>query len=338
MTVTAIIPTFNRKSCIRRAIDSVLQQSVPVDEVIVVDDGSTDGTAEAIGEWYGTSVRVVRQSNTGVSGARHRGVAEAHGEWIAFLDSDDEWTSDRNKQFLQAVGQVPSDVAWIFGDVDLVTDEANLTTTLFRQRGLAVDGLKIFSDSLSVQFPFQFGLLQASFIRRKVLMDLECFVEGLRSSEDLLAGFQVACRYRFAAIPQVVTRHYRTSDLDSTSLAIAGTHDEDYFRARMLAFEIVIQSGRRKPWNRHYAAVTREFCKLRLKKDESPRRFAFQQFRYGGLSLKGIGFFCAALAGRRGLSLWDQVAGLKSKVMRTNKAEPWQRAEQVQNQILTHRT
>ena len=55
---------------------------------------------------------------------------------------------------------------------------------------------QVFGDALSVQYPFQFGLLQASFIRRSVLLELDCFSEGLHSSEDLLMGFQVACRYR----------------------------------------------------------------------------------------------------------------------------------------------
>src|SRR5512135_2377456 len=102
MTVSAVIPTFNRLGYIRRAIDSVLAQTVPVDEVLVVDDGSTDGTAEALAAEYGAGVRIVKQANTGVSGARRRGVREARGEWIAFLDSDDEWTPNRNKELLDA--------------------------------------------------------------------------------------------------------------------------------------------------------------------------------------------------------------------------------------------
>ena len=77
MNVSAIIPTFNRCKYIRRAIDSVLAQTLPVDEIIVIDDGSTDGTAEAVEEWYGSQVRVIRQENAGVSGARHRGIREA---------------------------------------------------------------------------------------------------------------------------------------------------------------------------------------------------------------------------------------------------------------------
>jgi glycosyltransferase involved in cell wall biosynthesis len=74
MKVSAVIPTFNRLAYIRRAIDSLLAQTVSVDEVIIIDDGSTDGTAEAVEARYGARVRVVRQQNAGVSGARRRGI------------------------------------------------------------------------------------------------------------------------------------------------------------------------------------------------------------------------------------------------------------------------
>src|SRR5262245_9120426 len=122
MKVSAVIPAFNRRNYLPRAIDSVLAQTVPLDEVLVIDDGSTDGSAEFIETRYGNCVRVVRQGNSGVAGARRRGIQEARGEWIAFLDSDDEWLPSRNSELLNAAESVPSEVAWIFGDLQLVTD------------------------------------------------------------------------------------------------------------------------------------------------------------------------------------------------------------------------
>ena len=86
MKVSALIPTYNRRKYIFRAIDSILSQTPPVTELIVVDDGSTDGSADAIEERYGSKVRLIRQENTGVSGARLRAIHEARGEWIAFLE------------------------------------------------------------------------------------------------------------------------------------------------------------------------------------------------------------------------------------------------------------
>ena len=88
--VSVIIPTFNRSAQVLEAVSSVLgQERVPA-QVIVVDDGSTDDTADALGV-FGSRIRLIRQPRKGVSGARNRGVLEAQHPWLAFLDSDDLW-------------------------------------------------------------------------------------------------------------------------------------------------------------------------------------------------------------------------------------------------------
>jgi glycosyltransferase involved in cell wall biosynthesis len=311
MTVSAVIPAYNRKAYLRRALDSALAQTVPVDEVIVVDDGSSDGTAEAVEAWYGSRVRVVRQANTGVSGARLRGIQEAQGEWIAFLDSDDEWMHGRNAELLAVAARVPSDVAWIFGDLQFITDEAS-DTTLFGEYGLSLNETPtIFDDSLSVQYPFQFCMFQGSFIRRSVLLELDCFKAGLKSDDDLLTGFQIACRYRFAAIPSVVGKYFRTSDLAASSVVVNGNRAPDYFRSRMLAFAQVIETGRRRPWNQRYAAEARGLCQMLASRGQSVRGLALQQFRFGGVSAKGAAFFLAAMAGGKGIQMWNAAAAFR---------------------------
>lgn len=321
MKVSAVIPTFNRLAYIPRAIDSLLAQTVPVDEVIIVDDGSTDGTAEMIEAQYGPRIRLVRQQNTGVSGARRRGIQEAEGEWIAFLDSDDEWMPDRNRQLLEAATRVPLDVAWIFGDLSIVTDESN-TTTVFGEYGLSVkESPHIFADSLTVQYPFQFCMLQGSFIRRSVLLELDCFSTGLKSDDDLLAGFQIACRYRFAAVPFVVGKYFRTSDLAASSVVVNGNVGPDYFRSRMMAFALVIESGRRRPWNMLYAAQARGLCQMLASRGKDVKGLATEQFRFGGISPKGIAFFCAAMFGNKGIHGWNAVAAFRRRRFRSRQAE-----------------
>lgn len=304
MQVSAVIPTYNRRPYIARAIDSVLAQTVPVDEILVVDDGSTDATAEFLAERYGPRIRLIRQANTGVSGARKKGIQYAKGDWIAFLDSDDEWMPSRNAQLLQAAERVGDDVAWIFGDMQVITDEGS-DTTIFGEHGLSVVGSpEIFEDSLSVQFPFQFGLLQASFIRKAVLLELDCFRTNLRSDDDLLAGFQVACHYKFAAIPFMVGKYFRTSDLATSSVVVNGVYRPDHFRSRMLAFAEVIQSGRKSPWDLRYAGEVRGLCKVLARAGTMPRNLALEQFRYGGVSAKGLAFACFGLFGTHGIRLW----------------------------------
>lgn len=88
--VSVVIPAFNAERFVGEALESVLRQTYSTIETIVVDDGSTDGTSDVV-SGYGDQVRLVRQSNGGVSSARNHGIASARGELIAFLDADDLW-------------------------------------------------------------------------------------------------------------------------------------------------------------------------------------------------------------------------------------------------------
>ena len=316
MKVSAVIPAYNRGKYLQRAINSALAQTMPVDEVIVVDDGSTDGTAEFVESTYRNRVRLVRQSNTGVAGARHRGIQEAQGEWIAFLDSDDEWFPDRNAQLLKASENLPAEVAWLFGTLRVVTDRGE-GPTLFEEHGLTVNEFPhIFGDSLSIQYPYQFPMLQASFIRRKVLLELNCFSEGLRSDDDLLASFQVARGHKFAAIPNVVGRYFRTSDLSASSVVVNGNFGLDYYRSRMLAFEGAIKSGHRRPWNQEYAGSVRGLCQVLARRGSFDRSLGWQQFRYGGVTAKGVAFCLATILGPWALRTWDRCAAYSRQHLR----------------------
>ncbi len=93
MKISVIIPAYNRVNTLARAIESVLNQTHKVNEIIVVDDGSTDATSE-VAKMY-SEVLLLRQKNMGVSSARNNGVMMASSEWIAFLDSDDTWHSEK---------------------------------------------------------------------------------------------------------------------------------------------------------------------------------------------------------------------------------------------------
>jgi glycosyltransferase involved in cell wall biosynthesis len=103
MTVSVIMPTFNRRRVIGRAISSVLSQTHPDYELIVIDDGSTDGTSDWLAQQY-PGVRLIRRvSNRGAAAARNFGFEAARGEFIAFLDSDDVWTPEYLQHHIQAL-------------------------------------------------------------------------------------------------------------------------------------------------------------------------------------------------------------------------------------------
>lgn len=118
--ITAVIPVYNRKKTIRRCIDSVLAQTYPIFEIIVVDDGSSDGTTDIIERTYGEKVTLIRQKHKGAQAARNLGIKEAKGEYIAFLDSDDEWLPRKTEMQVQELRKNRNVV--VGGDVYIQTD------------------------------------------------------------------------------------------------------------------------------------------------------------------------------------------------------------------------
>ena len=103
--ISVVIPTYNREDKVRKAIESALAQSFTDLEVIVVDDGSSDDTGQAFSETFGDRIRYYFQANQGASVARNKGIEEARGEWIAFLDSDDVWEKEKLELAAEALDQ-----------------------------------------------------------------------------------------------------------------------------------------------------------------------------------------------------------------------------------------
>jgi glycosyltransferase involved in cell wall biosynthesis len=112
LSVTVVIPAYNRAKTITYCLDSVCNQTVSPLEIIVVDDCSTDDTVAVVNDYSlsHSSVRcVVLEKNAGAQAARNRGIMEARGEWIAFQDSDDEWVSDKLEKQIAALAMVEFD-------------------------------------------------------------------------------------------------------------------------------------------------------------------------------------------------------------------------------------
>ncbi|HUF08090.1 MAG TPA: glycosyltransferase family A protein [Rhodothermales bacterium] len=115
MTVSVIIPVFNGERYLPEAVESVLDQTRPASEIIVVDDGSTDGSAQVVAS-YGSQVGYVQQANRGTAAARNRGVDESRGELLAFLDQDDFWAPAKLELQLNVLEDQPA-VGAVFGYV-----------------------------------------------------------------------------------------------------------------------------------------------------------------------------------------------------------------------------
>lgn len=115
--VSVVIPTYNRATNVQAGIKSVLAQTFSDLEVIVIDDGSSDGTGQILREAFGDRIRYIGQANQGASVARNRGVEEARGEWIAFLDSDDIWEKDKLEWQFKALEQFSPRCGGCYTDV-----------------------------------------------------------------------------------------------------------------------------------------------------------------------------------------------------------------------------
>jgi len=144
--VSVVIPTFNRTRQVQAALKSVLAQTCRDFEVVIVDDGSTDGTEEDLRSMIESQrdseieIRYVFQHNQGQSVARNRGAEEARGEWIAFLDSDDVWLPEKLEHQLVAMEKYCGKCWAYITDAQMV-DDLGLDTTTFQRGGKHYDDL-----------------------------------------------------------------------------------------------------------------------------------------------------------------------------------------------------
>jgi glycosyltransferase involved in cell wall biosynthesis len=197
--ISAVIPTYNRCHVIGRAIASVLAQTQPPAEVIIVDDGSDDSTRN-ICEAYGSTVRCVFQKNLGVAGARNRGVKEARCEWVAFLDSDDYWVPEHLTRMTRAIEATDGKAALYFSD--LLLPQGPYGEKYWDRCAFAIaEGFEFKRDASEwALLPVQPMMLQASVIRRRTYLEIGSLPEHLRTREDTLLFFKLALLYPVCAV------------------------------------------------------------------------------------------------------------------------------------------
>jgi glycosyltransferase involved in cell wall biosynthesis len=124
---SVIIPVYNSAKTLPRALESVLDQTWPAHEIIVVDDGSTDNSLQVAND-FASKVRVIHQSNAGVSAARNRGADSATGDWLAFLDADDWYYPDRLRWHAEWIGR-DTDLDFLTGDYQYRREDGSLIST-----------------------------------------------------------------------------------------------------------------------------------------------------------------------------------------------------------------
>ena len=204
--VSAVIPTYNRARDVRIAVETALSQTYPTIEVIVVDDGSTDGTAEALRQEFGDRLRCLVKPNGGVSSARNAGLAAARGDYLALLDSDDEWLPTHVEAQVAFLERHP-DFGMVLTDV-VRMDAQRRDYQLFRRREFLPEDGHILPWVLRNP-----ALVPASAtFRRAVLEDVGGFDETLRTAEDLDFHLRVALSWKIGVVEQPLTRAMRGHD------------------------------------------------------------------------------------------------------------------------------
>jgi len=247
LKISVIIPTYNRSDTLVTALKSVAQQSYPAHEIIVIDDGSTDNTCNLLKHQFPT-IHVICQSNQGVSHARNRGIEHATGDWLAFLDSDDEWLPHKLETQVQHL-------------VDSPEYKVCHTEEIWIRHGKRVNPMKKHQKSGGWIFRRCLPLCAMSpssiLIHREVFESVGGFDEWLPACEDYDLWLKITARYPVLFIQQPLIIKYG-GHADQLSARYWGMD-----RFRIKALQNIIDSGILKPDDRA-AAIAMLIKKCRI--------------------------------------------------------------------------
>ena len=195
--ISVIIPLYNKEKTVANTIQTVLEQTFRDFEIVIVDDGSTDGSAGEVGKIDDPRIRMIRQQNAGVSAARNKGVEEARGEYVAFLDADDEWRPDYLATQYALTQKYPD--CGVFA-VNYETRDAQGKTTPTIIRKLPFSGSDgILTNYFEVASHSNPPICSISImVRKDAILSIGGFPVGIKSGEDLLTWARLACRYKIA--------------------------------------------------------------------------------------------------------------------------------------------
>lgn len=208
--VSVIIPTYNRKNIVIDAIKSVLNQTTKDFEIIVVDDGSTDGTREYL-ESLNLPIRIISKDNGGVASARNIGIKNTIGKYIAFLDSDDLYLPEKLNSQVTYLENHPN-IPLVYTDEYIEVNGEVLPKTRFQRADVGDDIKNNFLLSGFVQrTPIH---TSAVMVRKSILEEVGYFNETLKIHEDSELWNRISIKYKFGYIdtPLAIFRYKEGSD------------------------------------------------------------------------------------------------------------------------------
>jgi glycosyltransferase involved in cell wall biosynthesis len=197
MKITVVIPLFNKKDTIRKTLDSILNQTSLPEEVIVVNDGSTDGSESVVESLKLPFVRLINQLNAGVSSARNKGLNEAKGDWIAFLDADDIWMP----QFLERIRLLHNTFpeCKVIATSYLIQNQNGIRKEIVLNRmpfNVEYGKLTNYFEVSSVSHPPVWS--SAVVVEKTAIIRIGGFPQGIYSGEDLITWARLATVFEIA--------------------------------------------------------------------------------------------------------------------------------------------
>ena len=290
--VSVVIPAYNAAWCVGRAIDSVLAQTFRDFELIVVDDGSTDGTAAVLAR-YDDALRIVSKPNGGMSSARNAGIRAATGDYVAFLDADDRWMPEKLARQVALLDAQP-ELAFCAA-VATFEDPDGLTVGEWRgYAGPRAGVSEVFANHGAVA-----GGASAVVARRGLVFRLGGFDETLAGAEDTDMWIRLACHGGFACIDEPLAVVLRRPGSASRNLVAMRRGALEMTRKNR---PLLPPGMRRSYWRRIYAGLLCDYAK-----------WAYREGRSGAAMRDLLSALCMSPVGRGRLALSLMTAMLRGR-------------------------
>lgn len=196
--VSAVITAYNSEAFIAEAIESILRQSRAVDEIVVVDDGSTDHTRHIVSEYADQGIKFIQQHNRGAGAARNKGIRETSGEYIAFLDADDVWLENKTRLQVDYLNKHPK-----AGLVSGFAHWWNMAKDRARVTGKVQRNMRTLRREIMVHNVL--GNPSMVMVRRSALEETGLFREDIRWGQDWELWMRLVEKFDAGVVPEPVT-------------------------------------------------------------------------------------------------------------------------------------
>lgn len=216
MNISVVIPLYNKEPHIERSIRSVLCQTYPASEIIIINDGSTDDGPKVVESIQDSRIKIVNQKNQGVSAARNRGVDVASNSYIAFLDADDEWSQEYLSTIVDLIREFPNCGAYGTAKITIRPDGEVYKSDLSKMPSEPWTGIL---ENVFEHFQVG-GVLHSSAIvvPKNILLEVGGFPEGVKLLEDITCWVKIAIRYPIAYSPKRLVIYYQDATNRSNKL------------------------------------------------------------------------------------------------------------------------